>query len=117
MLIEVNTDNNIEGRQELRTYVASMLTDELNRFSERISRVEVHLGDENANKESDNDKRCMIEARVEGLKAVAVTHHAGTIHQAIEGATDKIKKSLDHAIGRVRDRNASNPEDVLLDQS
>jgi ribosomal subunit interface protein len=116
MLIEVNTDNHIEGRQELSAYVTALLTDELNRFRERISRVEVHLGDENANKQGDNDKRCMIEARVEGLKAVAVTHYAGTIHQAIDGAKDKLQKSLDRAIGRLNDRNP-NIKDILTEMS
>ena len=39
------------------------------RFSAHITRVEVHLGDENAGKRGSDDKRCMMEARLEGHPA------------------------------------------------
>jgi ribosome-associated translation inhibitor RaiA len=45
-----------------------------------------------------------MEARLEGHQPIAVTHEAETIDQAIDGAADKLKRLLDHTLGRLRDR-------------
>ncbi len=102
MKILFNTDNNIIVSKELRTPFISLISEELSRFSHQITRVEVHLSDENGDKEGLNDKRCTIEARLEGMKPIAVTNHANTHEQAVEGAIDKLKTSLDTIIGRLR---------------
>src|SRR5690606_39314065 len=71
MLINLNTDNNIDGNERLSAYLETQLTDGLSRFSSYITRIEVHLSDENANKEGRDDKRCVLEARLEGLQPIA----------------------------------------------
>jgi hypothetical protein len=65
--------------------------------------VEVHLSDEDGNKNGLNDKRCIMEARLSGMKPMAVTHHATTHEQAISGAIDKLKASLEKITGRLED--------------
>ena len=75
----------------------------LGHLGEHITRVEVHLSDENGKKGGSHDKRCMMEARLEGRQPIAVTHEAQTIDQAIDGAADKLKSSLDHTLGRLSD--------------
>jgi ribosome-associated translation inhibitor RaiA len=105
MLIQVNTDHNINGHESLKTGVSATIQDGLSRFSDHITRVEVHLSDSNSNKKrGGNDKRCLIEARMEGLKPVAVTHHAGSIDQATQGAVDKLARLIDNTIGKLRDQ-------------
>lgn len=104
MLIQVNSDNNIQGREELVSYLDSMLHDELKRFEERITRVEIHLSDENSHKDSNDDKRCLMEARINGLPPIAVSNFAGNIHEAIQGAKDKLVRKLDHELGRINDK-------------
>ncbi|MBE0545141.1 MAG: HPF/RaiA family ribosome-associated protein [Verrucomicrobia bacterium] len=64
------------------------------------TRVEVHLSDENGEKTGGRDKRCMMEARLEGHQPIAVTDEAETIAQAIDGAADKLKSALDSTLGR-----------------
>src|SRR5690606_432511 len=103
MLIQFNTDNNISGNERLQAYVETLLNDSLSRFSSHLSRVEVHLNDENSHKEGQKDKRCMLEARIEGLQPVAVTHHDETIEQAINGALNKLKSALDTVIGKMKE--------------
>lgn len=105
MLIQVNSDNNIQGREELVSYLNSMLHDELKRFEERITRIEVHLSDENSHKSAGDDKRCLMEARMNGLQPIAVTNFSGSIHEAIQGAKDKLIRKIDHELGRMNDRN------------
>jgi ribosome-associated translation inhibitor RaiA len=102
MKIQFNTDNNVTLSEEHRTPLIDLISEELSRFSHQITRVEVHLSDENGDKEGLNDKRCMIEARLAGMKPIAVTNHGDTHEQAVKGAADKLKASLDTILGRLR---------------
>jgi len=102
MIIQLNTDKNLAGTEKLSAYLNSFISEELSRFSHQITRVEVHLSDVNGPKDGLNDKRCLIEARLEGMKPIAVSNNAYTHEQAIEGAIEKIKTSLDSMLGRMR---------------
>ncbi|MFV8368086.1 HPF/RaiA family ribosome-associated protein [Flavobacterium sp. LB2R40] len=97
MTVQINTDNNVEGNARLKAYIAEELETALARFEDKVTRLEVHLGDENSDKTGVNDKRCLIEARPINMQPVAVTNHADTTEKAFQGALDKIKKVLDTA--------------------
>jgi ribosome-associated translation inhibitor RaiA len=102
MLVQINTDSNIEGRDELARRVEGRVRDALERFSDQLTRVEVHLGDENSNRKfGTDDKRCLLEARPAGLRPIAVSHQAGTMEQAVDGALDKFRRALDSAFGKL----------------
>jgi ribosome-associated translation inhibitor RaiA len=103
MQIQFNTDNNVTGNEELIALSTSLLSEELSRFSHQITRVEVHFSDEDGNKDGFNDKRCMVEARLAGMKPIAVSDHANTHEKAISGALNKLKTSLEKIIGRLKD--------------
>jgi hypothetical protein len=45
----------------------------------------VHLGDENGHKRGGNDKRCMMDARLDGRPPIAVTQQAPPLDQAVDG--------------------------------
>ena len=102
MKIQVNTDHNIEGPEALSVWVTAVVENALRRSSEHITRVEVHLSDESSHKSSQNDKRCMIEARLEGRQPIAVIHHAATLDQAVDGAADKLVRLIESTLGRLR---------------
>jgi len=105
MQILLNTDRNIEGHEALATRVSDEVESALERFSDRITRVEVHLSDENSDKKGGNDDmRCVMEARLEGRQPVAVTHHAATLDQAVDGAADKLASLIESTLGRLRDQ-------------
>lgn len=99
MQVQVNTDSSIHG-EDLAARVRTMVAAGLERFAERITRVEVHLSDQNGQKAGDDDKRCLLEARVAGMQPVAVSHQAAAMQPAIDGALDKLKRALDSAIGK-----------------
>ena len=103
MKIQVNTDKNIEGHKALVAHVEATVTSSLSRFSTHITRVEVHLSDENGGKNGQHDKRCMMEARLEGRQPTAVTCEASTLDQAVAGAADKLKSSLTSTVDRLRE--------------
>ena len=104
MQIHVNTNDSVKGGEALFQRVEGVLEKALDRFGDRITRVEVHLNDVNAQKEGDRDNRCMMEARLGGLEPISVTHHADTLDQAIDGAAKKLQRALDSALGRLNDR-------------
>ena len=119
MQIQINTDHNIEGHAALNTHISSVVEAALNQFSEHITRVEVHLSDENGptkdQKGGKSDKRCMMEARLESYHPLAVTAHADTVHQSVASAADKLARLVESTFGRLHDhkhhRDALTPDD------
>ena len=98
----VNTDNHTEGGEELTRQVEAVVEEALGRFSDRITRVEVHLTDENSSSKcGDNDKRCVMEARLAGRQPITVTDQGATLEQALDGAADKPEKTLKRSLGRL----------------
>ena len=107
MQIQINTDDNIEGREALADQVRGVVENALSRFSDHITRVEVHLSDENSDKKGGNDEmRCMMEARIEGRQPIAVTHQAASLDQAVDGAADKLTRLIESTLGRLRDQKS-----------
>lgn len=102
MKIQFNTDKNISGSEESTAPLTALITDELSRFSEQITRIEVHLSDEDGNKDGLKTKRCLLEARLQGRQPVAVKNQADSNEQAVSGAIDKLKSSLETILGRLR---------------
>ncbi|CDG84826.1 HPF/RaiA family ribosome-associated protein [Janthinobacterium agaricidamnosum] len=103
MQININTDSTIERNAGLNEHVQSVVESAVSRFRENITRVEVHLSDNNSQKSADGDNRCLMEARITGYQAIAVSDHNATLHQAIAGAAEKLKRAIDSALGRLHD--------------
>lgn len=103
MQIQINTDNTIERHDPLTKHVESVVKEGLSRFSERITRVVVHLSETNDSKTSSGDHRCLMEARIEGHPPIAASDHATSLHQAIQGAAEKLKRAIDSTLGRIND--------------
>lgn len=101
MKVQLNTDKNIKADERLREHVQGVIEGSLDRFGEQVTRVEVHLADVNAHKRSQRDKRCTMEARLRGRRPTAVTHHADTVRDAIDGAADKLVRALENELGRL----------------
>jgi ribosomal subunit interface protein len=110
MQIQINTDRNIEGHEALETLVRGEVERALNRFRAQVTRVEVHLSDENSHKSGESDKRCVIEARLEDQRPIAATHQAATLDQAIDGAASKLSRLIESTLGRLYDQKARRPE-------
>lgn len=104
MQVQVNTANNIEGRDALTQSIENDVRHRLSRFEPRLTRVEVHVGDENGERTEGDDKRCVMEARPAGLGPVTVTEQAGSIDQATAGALNKLSSALDRTFGKLTNR-------------
>lgn len=112
MRIQINTDHTIEGHEALNAHIRSVVEDTLGQLASHVTRVEVHVADENGAKTAGNDKRCTMEGRLEGRSPEAVTHHAATVHDAVSGAADKLASLIDHTLGRLQHerRSRTDPE-------
>ncbi|MCC5964867.1 MAG: HPF/RaiA family ribosome-associated protein [Natronohydrobacter sp.] len=104
MQIQVNTDNTISGREDVVSFVEGVIASKLGAVSGSITRVEVHLQDQNAEKKGPDDKRCMIEVRLEGRQPVSATHTADNLQSSVTGAVDKMRNLLDRELGKARAR-------------
>lgn len=107
MQIQVNTDHNIEGREKLAHHIETDVMAALGRFGDKITRVEVHLSDETGPKSGGVDKRCLMEARLAGLKPVAVSHEGKTLEEAYDGAAKKMQRMLESTLGRLNDHKGA----------
>lgn len=104
MQIQVHTDNHTSGSAGLTKKVDAIVADAMERFGDRITRVEVHLTDENGRQKSgDGDKRCVMEARLAGLQPITVSAQGSDLMQAVHGAVDKLEKTIERTLGRLDD--------------
>jgi ribosome-associated translation inhibitor RaiA len=102
MHVQTNTDRHITGSEALAARVDAVVAGALGRFVDQITRVEVHLSDENGGKGGGDDKRCLMEARLEGRQPTAVTHQAATVEAAMDGAAEKLARAIESTLGRLR---------------
>ncbi|WP_284741353.1 HPF/RaiA family ribosome-associated protein [Amycolatopsis sp. RTGN1] len=98
MLIRISTDRTLHGGEELIRHFETELAARLSRFGDHLTRLEVHFGEETT---ADGPvRRCVLEAWPAGRRAVAVSHHAGSVGEACRGATHKLESALDSQSGR-----------------
>ena len=123
MQIQVNSDNHIESSIRLEEWVKNTVESTLERYEEDLTRVVVHLRDENGDKPGPHDLRCQLEARPKGHQPISVTHKADTLEQAIDGAAIKLESALEHMFGKLRSKRAaasptadSGEADALLEE-
>jgi ribosome-associated translation inhibitor RaiA len=102
MTIQLNSDNNLSIHENFGNKLSATLKEQLSRYEEHITRIEVHLSDENGTKKGMNDKRCLLEARMEGRQPIAVTEMADTHELAVSGAIQKLKHSLERIMDRIK---------------
>ena len=102
MQTEVFSDKNIAVDVRTQQWVTATVEVTLERHLEDLSRVIVHLTDENAGKSGPGDKRCKMEARPKGHQPILVSHDADSLTQAVEGAAQKLEHALEHLFGKLR---------------
>lgn len=113
MHVQVNTSNGIQNKESLERWAADYLNEQLARFNQDITAVEVQLSDENHGpKGGPADKRCMLEARLNGRAPVAVKNFAPDQDLAFRGAAEKLIHALDRTLGRL-DRKEHRARDTI----
>lgn len=107
MQIQIHTDNHINGDETLRGYVCEAVEHAMSRYEDRITRVEVFLAEEHSRDKfhGDDDKRCVMEVRLRGLKPMSVRHYDETVRESYEGASIKLQNLIEKSLGRLDHRH------------
>jgi len=114
MQVNLHTDRHLDGHEAIAFHLDQVVKASLARFVDQVTRVEAHLGDREGHaKSSPGSVRCMLEARLNGLPPISVTDHAPTVHQAISGASGKLERAVDSALGRHAAKRGAAQEGVL----
>lgn len=101
MQFQLNTDSNIQGDDRLADVAETTIVSALGPLTSRLTRIEVHLADVNAAKGGQNDIRCTIEARPEGMQPQTTTHSDANVEAALRGGAKKIRALLDSEFGKL----------------
>jgi ribosome-associated translation inhibitor RaiA len=103
MQILINSGNTIPMNARLSGVLESDLHRILSRFEAQLTRIEVHVSDENGVKKADPlDKRCTLEARPRHFQSLTVTNNAADIQTAVSGAAGKMHRLLETTFGRIQ---------------
>lgn len=94
MDIHVSTDNTINGDARVIEVAKDAVTHDLGHMSDWLTRVEVHLKDQNADKKGPVHIRCMMEARPRGLAPLSAHAEAPDIPTALKGAASTLRGRL-----------------------
>lgn len=100
MKIQIRTDNNIHVHDHRAIELEDIVKNALRHCSNHITRVEIHLSDINGGKPGQQDKCCMMEARLEHRQPMAVTENADTVGASVTGAADKLARLVKSTLGR-----------------
>ena len=106
MQINVFSDKHIDSDKRTQEWVQATVEATLERHAEDLTRVEVHLSDENGGKSGPKDKRCKMEARPKGHQPISVSQDADSLTQAVEGAAAKLENALEHLFGKLRGKHS-----------
>lgn len=94
MDIQVSTDNTINGDTRVIDVARDAVTHDLGHMSDWLTRVEVHLKDQNGDKKGPANIRCTIEARPRGIAPLSAHADAVDIPAALKGAAHKLRGRL-----------------------
>ena len=108
MQIQINTDHHLQGSEAREAWASAVVESAMTHLADSVTRVEVHLSDENAGKGGSAALRCVMEARVNGRAPIAVTNDAASLDSAVNGAAQKLVRATEHAIGRA-EKHAHEP--------
>ncbi len=101
MKILLNTDSHVQNDPSLVRHAEETVTAALQHHAERITRVEVHVRDLNADRNGGQDKRCVIEARMNNQPPLTASDDADTVANAVTGAAKKLQRVIDTVVGKL----------------
>ena len=114
MQFQFNSDSSVMGTDNVAERIENQVRAKLARFEERLTRVEVHVSDENGRKGGADDKTCTIEVRPRGDRPIGVTEHAADVDTAARKAANTMAQRLERVLGREeRHKHDERPDKVI----
>ena len=100
MQVQFNSSSSVMGTENVAERIEAQFREKLARFTDRLTRVEIHVRDENGAKGGANDKSCTIEARPRSGKPIGVTEHASKVDDAARKAANTLSQRLERHFGK-----------------
>ncbi len=94
-------DGPMSTSQSLLNHAERKVRRALSRISDRVTRVEVHVVDDNGPK-GGTDKRCSIVANIAGMGQIAVNELSSDFFKAVDLAARKLRRATEHRVARAR---------------
>ncbi len=114
MQFQFNSDSSVMGTQNVAERIETQVRTKLARFEDRLTRLEVHVSDENGRKGGSDDKTCTIEARPRGDRPIGVTEHAADVDAAARKAASTMVQRLERVLGKEsRHKHDPRPDKVM----
>jgi len=114
MQFQFNSDSSVMGTENVAERIEEMVRQKVARFEDRLTRLEVHVSDENGAKGGGDDKTCMIEARPRGGKPLGVTAHAAKVDDAARKAANTLAERLERHFGKSeKHKHEPRPDKVI----
>jgi hypothetical protein len=99
MQFQFNSDNRVAGDGAVPAQIEEIVLGKLKRVGDRLTRVEVHVGDVNGARGGD-DRRSVVELRPKGMDPISGTAEAASIEAAVVSATEKALSAYERQIGK-----------------
>lgn len=103
MIVQVNAGD-IDSSNALRHHAHDAVEAALKHVAAKVTRVEIHLRDDNASKSAANDKRVTMEARLAGQDPLAVDHQSDDLYKSISEAAGKLGRAVTTKLDRLATR-------------
>ena len=114
MQVQFNSDSSVMGTENVASRIEARVREKLGRYEDRLTRLEIHVHDENAHKHGHDDKACTIEARPRGGKPIGVTEGASTVDDAARKAAVTLAQRLNRHFGKqARHSHDPRPDKVM----
>jgi len=100
MLVQINTDNRIEGSEGMNAAMEEQVRERLSRFSDRLTRAELHLRDVDGERNGPQGIEAKLELRPAGGQPLMTTDQGADPDAALAGALRKAIDLLDRTFAK-----------------
>lgn len=104
MFIQINTGRHVDGREALTAELEAMVAQRLERFASHLTRVEVHVRDQDGPRSGAGTILASVELRPAGRDPVVATDTASGVEAAVAGALNKAVTAHERLIGKATTR-------------
>ena len=104
MQFQFNSDNQTKGDADVAGRLEALVSGRLDRILDRLTRIEVHVGDVNGPRGGGDDKSCTVEIRPNGMNPITATAQGPSIDSAASSAADKVLTAFDRQTGKATTR-------------
>lgn len=101
MLVQINTDNRVEGTEASNSAIEERVRERLSRFADRLTRIELHLRDVDGDRNGSQGIEAKLEARPAGGQPIVVNDQAASVDSAVSSVIRKAVDILDRSFGKL----------------